>query len=420
MDSYISSLADLPGVKADVVLNKRHTNSKRDVYFFSIKGDKEDRAKARKKVEAQLKKHKIKYDSLVISTYSGQEVTMFELSKTTVIAVKPKSGGMRETTLNATITELMPAIAFLNKITTTDVTKFYCACVESAKGSTAFLTSRDEEKGLTFIEEMQDSSKFSEKIGNAIAIAKWLRGMNDKKKISNVLWTYRDKPSYLDPNSPADIVIEYKDKSYLGVSLKAGDASGKEPLLNTYVNVLYDTFSTETKKKALISKLYDEVYSTISGIQENYYDLRMRSATKDILWTYENKNMKAYNDKYDKSLDIIREHVIEIISADLNKFKSWCKGAILKLASDTIIIKASGNSVKEVKDTNKLGALLPQTKKISAYKSKTSKQNFFIDLYAERNKLLGTMEMSIRTNKSGKEHKLQQFFNLAVKYNGLD
>ena len=416
MDSYISSLADLTGVKADVELKKRLTSTKRDVYFFKVK----DRIGAKKKVDAQLKKHKIKFESETIPSISGEEVTIFELSKTTILAFKPKSGGMRETTLNATITELMPAIAFLNKVTSTDVTKFYCGCVEVSKGSTAFLTSRDEEKGLAFIEEMPDSSKFSEKMGNAIAIAKWLRGMNDKKKISNVLWTYRDKPSYLDPNSPADIVIEYTDKSYLGVSLKAGDASGKEPLLNTYVNKLYDTFSTETKKKALISLLYDEVYSTISGIQENYYDLRMRSATKDILYSYENKNKKAYNDKYDESLDIIREHVIEIIGADLNKFKSWCKSAILKLASDTIIIKASGNSVKEVKDTNKLGALLPQTKKITAYKSKTSKQNFFIDLYAERNKLLGTMEMSIRTNKSGKEHKLQQFFNLAVKYNGLN
>jgi len=416
MDSYISTLANLQGVKADVELKQRLTSSKRDVYFFKVK----DRLGAKKKVDAQLKKHKISYVSETISSISGEDITRFELSKTTILAFKPKSGGMRETTLNATITELMPAIAFLNKITTTDVTKFYCACVESAKGSTAFLTNRDEEKGIAFIEEMPDSSKFSEKMGNAIAIAKWLRGMNDKKKISNVLWTYRDKPLYPDPNSPADIVIEYTDKSYLGVSLKAGDASGKEPLLNTYVNKLYDTFSTESKKKALISLLYDKVYSTISGIQENYYDLNMRSATKDILWSYENKNMRAYNDKYDESLDIIREHVIDIISADLNKFKSWCKSAILKLASDTIIIKASGNSVKEVKDTNKLGALLPQTKKISAYKSKTSKQNFNIDLYAERNILLGTMEMSIRTNKSGKEHKLQQFFNLAVKYNGLD
>ena len=30
------------------------------------------------------------------------------------------------------------------------------------------------------------------------------------------------------------------------------------------------------------------------------------------------------------------------------------------------------------------------------------------------------MEMSIRSNQVGKKHKLGQFFNLAVKYNGLN
>ena len=169
MDSYISALADLTGVKADVELKKRLTSSKRDVYFFKVK----DRVGAKKKVDAQLKKHKIPYSSETIPSISGEEVTILELSKKTILAFKPKSGGMRETTLNATITELMPAIAFLSKVTSTDVTKFYCGCVEASKGSSAFLTTRDEEKGLNFIEEMPDSSKFSEKIGNAVAIAKW-------------------------------------------------------------------------------------------------------------------------------------------------------------------------------------------------------------------------------------------------------
>ena len=130
MDSYISSLADLTGVKADVELKKRLTSTKRDVYFFKVK----DRIGAKKKVDAQLKKHKIKYESETIPSISGEEVTIFDLSKKTILAFKPKSGGMRETTLNATITELMPAIAFLNKVTSTDVTKFYCGCVEASKG----------------------------------------------------------------------------------------------------------------------------------------------------------------------------------------------------------------------------------------------------------------------------------------------
>jgi len=55
---------------------------------------------------------------------------------------------------------------------------------------------------------------------------------------------------------------------------------------------------------------------------------------------------------------------------------------------------------------------------LRAEPSKTSKQNF--DIMLKRgSKVIGTMNMAVRSNKVGVTHKLGQFFNLAVKYNGL-
>ena len=90
----------------------------------------------------------------------------------------------------------------------------------------------------------------------------------------------------------------------------------------------------------------------------------------------------------------------------------------------TQVIKLSDKAADRIKeilseDKDSLGVFLPQVKFIKAYVSKSSKQNWFIDLKSGDDTL--TMKMSIRTNKAGHPgvKKLGQF-SLAVKYNGLE
>ena len=83
------------------------------------------------------------------------------------------------------------------------------------------------------------------------------------------------------------------------------------------------------------------------------------------------------------------------------------------------IIKAVNDTYKEVKDSNRLNVLLTQANKVVGIKSQTSKQNFELCLYNGNNKI-ASMNMSVRSNQVGVEHKLGQFFNLSVKYNGLN
>ena len=107
------------------------------------------------------------------------------------------------------------------------------------------------------------------------------------------------------------------------------------------------------------------------------------------------------------------------MTKSLPKFIKFCRESILKQSDvPVIIIKAVGNQYQEVKDANQLNVLLARATNVVAKASKTSKQNFDLILYEGRQEI-GTMNMAVRSNKVGVQHKLGQFFNLAVKYNGL-
>ena len=108
------------------------------------------------------------------------------------------------------------------------------------------------------------------------------------------------------------------------------------------------------------------------------------------------------------------------MTKDFETFKKYCKSEILKQGNvPVMIIKAVNDTTREVKDSNRLGVLLEQATSIEGMISVSSKQNFDIRIkrYSE---VLGSMNMAVRSNKVGVQHKLGQFFNLAVKYNGLN
>ena len=415
--SMIQSLGKI--AKAEVVLNKTYSSSKRDVFYFRVK----DRDVARTKVAKQLKKLLIPYTQ-EITSLSGEELISLEKGqlseKKTMIVFKPLSGGMTETTLNSTITELLPCLAFLNKIKTRNREKFYKDCT-NARIKTCYVKSAEIKVGDAFMTQMPDSSKFKEKLDNAIAITQYLEAMHKQKSIDNVFWSYRTKPAGVDADSPADIVVKFTDGELLGISLKAGDATSKEPLLNSYVNPIMDVLASERDKTTLRNFLFEQVYSKIPGIQPTYDTRKYKKATRDILYDFETNNRARYEQYYDAMLEIGRQNIMEVFTNDVDDFCQYISKKVLKVTSTpTKIVKAIGKTTKEIEDSNLLGTLMPLTKSIEAEASKTSKQQFMIHLMDKNKTRIGTMNMSIRSNQVGKDHKLGQFYNLAVKYNGLD
>jgi len=339
-----------------------------------------------------------------------------------ILLIKPKSGGMGETTLNASITELFPLIAWeKNYRMGTSIEKFYDFLLEQEPTTLKCVLGKDSKAAVDTIQKASESSKFSEKMLNAMGVYKYLVDENKGKPIKNVYWGYRAKPTGVPKGHPGDIFLEFSD-GMLGVSLKAGGKKTKEPKLNTYVNPIFTAFNKERNVIALRRKLHTEVYSKIEGMPPSgSYDKSKKRDTSKLLIKLNKEDKARYEKLYDQHLEICRQSVIDLFNQNKENTLEYIRSAILRDAPSvpTKVIKAVEDNFEEVTETDELGVFLPLVKFVKAYASKSSKQNWFLELKSREQTI--TMAMSIRTNKSGTagNKKLGQFFNLSVKYNSL-
>ena len=351
------------------------------------------------------------------------------------IEVKPLSGGMQETTLNSSITELFPCIAFENNYRPKTVEGFMEYLMSIDVNKMNCIHSKDKEAAKETINKAESSSKYTDKMNNAIAISQYLYDESKSKPIDSVYWGYRSssKPKGVPPNHPGDIFIKFKGQSgmnFLGVSLKAGGKKTKEPQLNTYVRPVWNFFRADRDLQRLRQTAYVQVYSKIKGIPPlaNFDGGKTgrhkdKSKSEKALVLYDRTNNSGYEKDYDSMLEIMRTGIINLFNKNKQKSLEYIKSEILRDAPEvpTIVIKAVGSDYEEVTDRDELGVFLPQVKFVKAYPSTRSKQNWTIELSSNDEKV--KMGMSIRSNKPGHagKRKLGQFpTGLAVKYNGIE
>jgi hypothetical protein len=376
-----------------------------------------DRIKAKEELIKQLKRNKIDFKEVRVSTSSVPKLIIKD-DKDIHLIFKPISGGMTETTLNSTITELMPLIFYKNpSLTKMEYTEAINKILKEGieKYKDVFVEKRDMKSGESFINTMETSTKFEEKMDNAIAIYNYLKDLNKTKKIKNLWWTYRKKPEGVNNSSPADIVAQFTDDEMLGISLKAGGEKTKEPLLNTFVKPIKEYFESSIQK--LKEKLYKKVYSNIEGLTK---DMFMNNNDKQILLDLEQNNQELYNKYYDEALSIIKKSVISDFKNE-EKLKEFILEKILKKLDKDVpikIIKAFGKKWKEIEDDDILSDSLLFLEDVKITESESSKQNFIVTLKIKDDEDLN-MKFSIRSNKPKGSNKLHQVPNLAVKYNGL-
>ena len=338
---------------------------------------------------------------------------------------KPKSGGMNETTLNSSITELFPCIAWEKGYKPSSVSSFYEWILEQNVDKLKCVGSSDKQAAKDFIAQAEDSSKFQEKVENAIGITKYIYDEMKAKSIKNVFWGYRAKPAGVPSKHPGDIFLQFTDGAILGTSLKAGGKKTSEPKLNTYVNPIFQAFKEGSNVPKLSQKLHKEVYSKIEGMPSaKTYDSKDRKITQQVLKDFDKNNNGKYEQYYNEHLEIVRQALIDLFNKNGKqggKAFDYIKKEILREAPGvpTKVIKGIGSTYEQVTDDDELGVFLPVVKFIKAEASKSSKQNWFLHLASKDTTY--TMQMSVRTNKAGHAglKKLGQFYNLAVKYNGL-
>jgi len=345
------------------------------------------------------------------------------------IEVKPLSGGMQETTLNSSITELFPCIAFETKYSPKNPEDFMSYLMSVNVDKLTCVNSKDMKAAKETINKAESSSKFQEKMQNAIGITKYLNDSSKDKPIKNVYWGYRAKPKGVPSSHPGDMFIQYRDNKFLGVSLKAGGKKTKEPQLNTYVRPVFESFKARRDLDKLRSSAYSQVYSKIKdipplasfdgGMNGRHKD---RRNTENVLREYNKRDNRSYERDYDTMLEIMRKGVVSLFNKNKNNTLAYIRTAILRDAPEvpTIVIKAVGSNYEEITDRDELGVFLPQVQFVKASSSPSSKQNWIIELKSGTEII--KMSMSIRSNKPGHagKKKLGQFpTGLAIKYNGI-
>ena len=336
------------------------------------------------------------------------------------------SKGMQQTTFMASITELFPAIAFLNNINPNLSTDdFYNAILRSnpssdgAPGPYIRGSANDVIKGKEIIDlsEPGPDLKVKEKITNAKNITKWLNNHNQKHPIAEVYWGYRAKPKGVDPSNPGDIFLVYKNGGMLGVSLKAGSSASKEPILNTYVKPVFDYFGKPNDYLLLKKSLFPQYRA--AGVSE--LDIKTKWGSSRLaqeLGKFEKQDPKEYNRLYDINLALVKQAVINLFNSDIKKTRKFIKSQILKTQLKTPFIKVKATMTSAYVDNtyDQLQAGLEAATSIVASDPGGSKQDFNITL---SDGITLDMEFSARSNKSGFEHKLGQFENLAIKFNAI-
>ena len=335
---------------------------------------------------------------------------------------KAGSGGMQDTTLNAAITELFPCVAFLTNIDEDDVNSFYQKVVMNNSSSLSCYLGNDYESGKKFIDEAANSTKFVEKTKNAIHIYEWIEFQDKGKSINNVIWGYRAKPPGVPSNHPGDIFIHYDDDTMVGISLKAGGKTTQEPKLNTYVGTMMKDAGEWDLYEKWKKESYEKFYKSIPNIPA--YSEYGKSTMVKVIGKFERENPKLYEILYDKQLEWLREKLINFLNENQSRTKKWMMSKVVgddtKLGNTPLIVlKAFGNQVEELEDEDVVGACLGRVKPnngIKATKSSTSKQDFNISLTCKAKTT--NLSFAVRTNKTGAEHKLGQFINLALKFKG--
>jgi hypothetical protein len=385
-----------------------------------VRAPRDDRGSVKQDIEKKLTAKKYTFSAERTGGSVGSTVITYKNTQVRII-YKPLSGGMSETTLNSTITELAPALAFMANKKFTDVNKFHKFLMETiptANKYGCYLNAQDKAAGHKFIEDMPTSSKFEEKMDNAIAILNYLYELDSKSKIKQVYFAYRAKPQNINPNHKGDLFVQFVNGKWLGVSLKAGGEKTAEPQLNTYVNKLFDDYNRPSDKTKLMNAVYNEIHSKL-GLGRNWADRTNKKQSIETIIEYKENYPKAYEETYDKMLEMCRTAVVDAVNKNIKDTKDYIVKQVLKKDENVplVVVKAFGRSYKMVTDEDKLENFLPRADKITARKSTGSKQEWFIDLSNKKEKL--TMKMSIRTNQPEPNNKIAQGFNLAIKFNGL-
>ena len=346
-----------------------------------------------------------------------------------------------DTTQNASVTELFPAIAFNTgyKPTTIEAFQEYLLNLNMKDRNVkkAFVTTQNESAGRLVIERTLEMEKrfFKDKMENAIGITNYLYELDKSHPIDKVIWGYREKPTGIPKNHAGDIFVFFKDRHKLGISLKAGTTKSKEPLLNTYVGTTFRKLNKTSELDKLKDAMWDQVYSKIPGVtdvatKQNYTDRGTKNKVTELYVDYFVNNQTKADELYNKMLYVNRVHTCDMINAlSLDEFTGWVMNNFnlqLPGSSDEVplvLVKAIGKKADEKKDD--LASMIGNVKSYKAYLNRKSVQEWIIEITTHTDdtaklKMTIRSDSGVRADKApGKQGRLGRYTELKLQYSGL-
>lgn len=318
------------------------------------------------------------------------------------------SGGVSDSTMNSIITEIIPSIFIMYPLLTSidDI-------LLNWDSIDIFVNQKDKDYAKSIIKSFINSSKYELKMKQSLGIVSYIK--SNHQNIKSILWIAKSKPVFVSKNNHSDILLTLSDNSLLGISIKTGTSSSREPQFNTTVKQIkkfFDNYSVEELSKDIFS-LYN-----IPNITFQDYISKSDNFVSTLL------NYKETNpEDYDKIYNSVLKHTKESISRDFlntSKMKEFVSNKILKNSNDNIpivIIKAVGDSYKEISN-DKINNVFTYIEDIECSYSKTNKQILEVKLNksGENDPILLFL---IRTSNPKPMNKLQQAPNLKVIYIGL-
>ena len=394
-----------------------------------------DRVETQDELESLLDKISgVKFER-VASAKSSVDYSAYSKGSDEVrIVYKGRSGGMSSTTLNASITELFPAVAFelglpktVNK--ETFYNKIYNEGMKLGIGG-VYKNKTAQKAGREVISTAKDtSSLFNEKLGNALDLFKYIMNTYDRKKIDKIVWGYRNntKPTGVKPNHKGDIFLVFDDGQKTGLSIKATSGGGQSPpQFNSYVRALYNSksFNKLTEFDKLKKVSYDNFYKNIIVGIPPFTDYGKPKMTA-IVGKFEKgvgKNNNLYEKTYDAQLAWLKQTVMDLLKNNPEKTKDWLLKEVCAEQEDVplVVLHATDSGVHTIDDEEEIKMCVQVSlkgKQGVGVESGSGKQDFFIILKCKGKPT--KLAFSIRTNKAGIAHKLGQYINLAVKFNGI-
>ena len=341
-------------------------------------------------------------------------------------------GGMNVTTLNASITELFPAVAFelgLPKSISKDNfwQKIYSEGVKLKTGGVYKNNTAMKAGKEVILTAKEKSDMFEKKLENGYDLFKYIMSNYDRKKIDKIVWGYRNntKPDGVKPNHKGDIFLVYHDGNMIGLSIKATSGGPAPPQFNSYVRAIYNAKAFNKLKEFdnLKTTSYDDYYKNrIVGIPpfSDYGKPKMTA----VVGSFEKREKTEYNKIYDEQLAWLKGKVIDLINKNPEEAKEWILKEVVAEQDNVplVVLHAKSGGVETLNDEEEVKVCVKVAKKgkggITASPApKSAKQDFFIALTCDNETT--KLKFSMRTNKSGIYHKLGQYINLAVKFNGI-